>query len=379
MLVFCLTASASSGCAVQQLKADQDKIRTALLDLYTDQIMDNLIRLSKGWPIIQLDYTNATALVTVADTTSLSDSVASTASRVTTGSLTGTLTNGQTTGITQTMSATPSTVTAATTALTGVLASAWSAVSTHGVLNTVTGGATHSNSNQVAITAMPVTQDNSVYDAYLYFLSLKDKEGNIGLRITCEPPEDGTAIICRKVGKTYYWIPISFKEQFILLSLATTAQRGKVVVFDDYVTRVMKAVNKGESDRPDQKGKNYYNFEFVLEKAIPNKAGTILFDGQTIDYGPVNPKTGPSPPQIDTIRVTIKLADPSIAKEVKKGQGNLGATMPENLVLTIAANPEKVSINIPGWPSYVPSTPELINRVNLNLQQIQLQLNQQSH
>ncbi len=46
---------------------DQDKIRTALNALYGDQIIDNLIRAAKGLPFVQLDYTNATATVTVTE------------------------------------------------------------------------------------------------------------------------------------------------------------------------------------------------------------------------------------------------------------------------------------------------------------------------
>src|SRR5438046_1026750 len=53
-----------SGCAVYDLHRDQDQMRQALLDLYTDQIMDNLIRASNGMPIVQLDYSNATGTIT---------------------------------------------------------------------------------------------------------------------------------------------------------------------------------------------------------------------------------------------------------------------------------------------------------------------------
>src|SRR5436190_17301613 len=93
IIASCLCCLALSGCAVKQLNADHDKIRTALLDLYTNQIIDNLVRASHGLPIIQLDYTNATALVTVVDTESLSDSLATTATRATTTSLSTTTTN----------------------------------------------------------------------------------------------------------------------------------------------------------------------------------------------------------------------------------------------------------------------------------------------
>src|SRR5947207_11499819 len=83
LMVACLCWTVTgAGCATAELHADQDKIRCALLDLYTNQIIDNLIRASNGMPIIQLDYTNAQASITVKETGSLSDSVVTTRSTV---------------------------------------------------------------------------------------------------------------------------------------------------------------------------------------------------------------------------------------------------------------------------------------------------------
>src|SRR5437016_3956990 len=56
---------AQSGCGAHQLCHDQDKLRCCLLDLYTNQIMDNLVRAHNGLPIIQLDYSQITAAVTL--------------------------------------------------------------------------------------------------------------------------------------------------------------------------------------------------------------------------------------------------------------------------------------------------------------------------
>src|ERR1700724_3054963 len=43
---------ADSGCRSQQLARDEDHIRCAVLELQTNQIMDNLIRIRRGLPII---------------------------------------------------------------------------------------------------------------------------------------------------------------------------------------------------------------------------------------------------------------------------------------------------------------------------------------
>src|SRR5258708_623877 len=73
-----LCCNTSIGCVVPELRNDQDKIRSALLDLYTNQIIDNLIRASDGMPIIQLDYTNATGTVTLKETANAGDTSANT-------------------------------------------------------------------------------------------------------------------------------------------------------------------------------------------------------------------------------------------------------------------------------------------------------------
>ena len=57
MIVVGLLA-AIAGCRTEQLRYDQDQMRQAVLDLYTNQIMDNLIRAYCGMPMVQIDYTS---------------------------------------------------------------------------------------------------------------------------------------------------------------------------------------------------------------------------------------------------------------------------------------------------------------------------------
>src|SRR5262245_43917779 len=59
-----LVAVCGPGCRARQLQKDQDHMRCALLDLYTNQVMDNLVRAHNGMPIVQLDYSDVTATVT---------------------------------------------------------------------------------------------------------------------------------------------------------------------------------------------------------------------------------------------------------------------------------------------------------------------------
>src|SRR5262245_15823201 len=53
-----------SGCAAQRVHRDQNQIRDVLLDLYTDKLIDNLIRAYNGQPFIQVDYANLGSTVT---------------------------------------------------------------------------------------------------------------------------------------------------------------------------------------------------------------------------------------------------------------------------------------------------------------------------
>ncbi len=47
-----------SGCMATNLKVDNLTLRNALLDVYTDQVMDNLIRARTFQPFVQLAYRN---------------------------------------------------------------------------------------------------------------------------------------------------------------------------------------------------------------------------------------------------------------------------------------------------------------------------------
>src|SRR5205814_652289 len=167
---------AASGCAVAQAQRDQDQMRTALLDLYTNQVMDNLIRAYNRMPIIQLDYTQAQGMITVQTSASATDAFTTTSP----------IAN----------------------ALTSVL----------GLQNT----------NQITINAVPVTTSNEVYDAYLEFLSIPDS-----LIASPDRPPAGAAHIYRKCGCMYYWVPIDCRDKFFELALLSTAQRGHTLLTAD--------------------------------------------------------------------------------------------------------------------------------------------------
>src|ERR1700722_4780669 len=136
LVLVALCCLGTLGCVVEQLRNDQDKIRLTLLDLYTDQLIDNLIRASNGLPFIHLDYGTAQATVQSIDTTMDSDTYAKTIMNALT--------------------------TAATTSM----------MRTRMAVNTFMGSANHDNKEVVAVTATPLTTSVDAYNAYLQFLAL---------------------------------------------------------------------------------------------------------------------------------------------------------------------------------------------------------------
>jgi hypothetical protein len=235
----------TSGCAAHELCNDQDKIRCCLLDLYTNQIMDNLIRAENGMPFIQLDYTNAGATVTITENANLSgNQMATSTTLLTLGGRSSSATKMKT--MTQNSGATTgSMLSIVGTAM--VTFAANSLAATRSIVTSFGYGASAGNSNQVTMTATPVTNSNEVYDAYLEFLTLPGS-----LVKTCDPPPEGAAHICKKCGKEYYWVPVQYKTEFLRLSLITTAQRGKTLLTtEDYFSVTLKKVI---NERPGQFG-----------------------------------------------------------------------------------------------------------------------------
>jgi hypothetical protein len=313
-----------SGCAVRELCNDQDKIRHCLLHLYTNQIMDNLIRASQGLPIIQLDYSNATATITVRENASLNDALATTRSTVITKAMATTV------GITRT------------------------------TFNTLTGAVGGENTNQVAVTASPVTTINEVYDAYLGFLSLPGS-----LQASPSPPPKGVALITAQCGDTYYWVPIQFRKEFLGLALATTAQRGKPLLPPDeyFSVRMIEVV----SPKPLSKEKKAATIVVKFDMKVPNDVGRLEIR-QTDKQGKetvyrlfvteYDPADMPRPSETD--RLTLQF----IPERMPDGMNtpfDLNANLPLEVRLYLTSS----------RPIQSPTTPQLLDRVNFQLQQIQ--------
>ena len=228
-------AAALSGCAVHETHKDHDLIRTTLLDLYTNQIMDNLIRAENRLPIIQLDYTNAATQVTITNNIGGSDAQVTTASN-----------------------------------LFGLPAASLAATRT--VMTTLMGNASNMNSNQVSLTATPVTTMNDVYDAYLNYLK---KPGN--LIVSDNAPPEGVAHICRKFGHQYYYVPVESRDDFFQLALATTARRGTTVESTDPFFTVTLKDPVTNMENPDPGTGRVLIFNIDKQK-VPQDTGSLVLD-----------------------------------------------------------------------------------------------------
>jgi hypothetical protein len=317
LLLCCAGSLASAGCAVTELRSDQDKIRTALLDLYTNQIMDNLIRASNGLPIIQLDYTNATATVTVSETAGLNEGF--------------TATDVNTLAIL----AGPPVAIARTAA------------------NVLTGNAGATHSNQIALTATPVTTCNEVYDAYLEFLALPGS-------LQCAPtaPPEGTAHLCKKCGDLYYWVPVEYKKQFLGLALATTAQRKKglgLPPIEYYEAKLQEVTGPKPDGKPGPA-----TLTVRLDRKVPNDSGRLEFTIDKKTYSlyvaPYEPSASERPAETDTLVVNFDRR--GLPAKVKA---------PSDLEL-----PLDVRLYLRHYrPVVQPTTADLLNHVTFQLQQIQ--------
>lgn len=212
------------GCRAQQLQHDQDSIRVAVMDMYTNQIMDNLVRAHNGYPFVQMQYKSITG--TVGHDGSIGASMADVGSRLMNISLGG----GQT--------------------------------------------------NQLTVTANPVIDNDAVYLAYVDFV--RPEAGNF--YCTCEPPRCGAAHISVCCDDMYYWVPADKKHEFLRLSLATSvmSKGGGIKIPQTYTTTVNGLSDlKGSNDltvtkaAADNAGKKSYQLKVRFEDFIPASAGKL--------------------------------------------------------------------------------------------------------
>jgi hypothetical protein len=238
LAVLCLTAS--SGCLARQVATDGTSLRNILVDLYTEQAIDNLIRAHENRPFVQLTYTqvgvtdkdNAAAAVTGGEAAFTRD-------------LSSDLTKG-----------------------------AAGAVKKTAFAGKIPLGFSGQRDRILGFQADPVTDRNDIYEDYLAFardpalFQVSDHDPG------CE------AHIMRKCGHRWYWVPGYAGYEFLQLvqrtSFAPPPSAPAEVFWETGIVSVQPHF--------DAKGKRDENkFELTLLRPVPNDDGLMrvtLRDGR---------------------------------------------------------------------------------------------------
>lgn len=311
----------SIACRPHQLRNDQSQMRQALLDLYTEQIMDNLIRAHTGMPIVQLDYTN----------------------------MTGTISQNAAAAYSQDQ----------------VLANKRSLASRalRDFTNTVKVGLSGGETMGLTITANPVLNNNEVYNAYLEFLSKPER-----LQVTCEPPGPCEAHIVRQATlpgcdqKRYFWVPCEYRYDFLRLAMVTTVQRGQPLTTPEYFENTIVSL---QDDATDKK----YVLLFLKSK-LPNDNGTLSFtmDGEAFKLGfrrynlKLDDQQVPMGRKIDRIRLLVPIKDGKVIRtEMEDGTEVLSKLAPEDFKQKLIGQAVRIDLNY--FKPTLPTTEDLIQAI----------------
>jgi hypothetical protein len=211
------------GCQGARLVKEGQDSRNAILDLYTEQAMDNLVRARCNMPFVQLAYHN----VAVQDLDSASASV------------------NDTIGDTQAVSR----------GVAGVLVSSLRTVG-----NSLVMGGMKSRSKTLSYSAEPVTDKNDIYLDYLAFAH------NPGLLLeSANEPKCGFHIK-KQYNCKWYWVPEDAAPAFLDLVLKTSMMRGPDLLPSPYYDR--KIIDVFETELPG-------NFLVEFDQPIPSGDGIL--------------------------------------------------------------------------------------------------------
>lgn len=223
---------------------ESKNFRQALIDVYTDQAMDNLVRARCNMPFVQLAYRDL--LIQETDLASLQGSGGNTLGD----------TNGLTTG------------TSAALALGHSISSVWSI------------GGTAQRQGLMSLYATPVTDQNEIYDEYLAFA----RDENL-LKCSNKKP-DGPVHLMAKYSGRYFWIPCEAAPKFLDLVMKTTLQRGKETDEPAYYKMVIMNTIVWDTVPGKVKDAPTIYVDVFFDKSIRNgfgKAYISLKDGRNIE------------------------------------------------------------------------------------------------
>jgi hypothetical protein len=246
-----LSSSICLGCLGRQIAQDGKSLGQAILDMYTDQVMDNLVRARSNMPFVQLKYSQIQATDSVDLTaTGAVDQTIATAGGLVLDAVTRTLTNDY------------------------------------------KAAATGDQKRAMNFTADPITDQNDIYLKYLAFAN------NPSLFVVGDTKPSCPVHILRKCGHKFYWVPSEAGPAFLELALQTTFMRGKE---DGVVTLAAVAVKIVDVEHPDPIiGRDAINAVLLLDKSVPNGPATLIVDLESgrkvrMDIWPLRPQSGQKP------------------------------------------------------------------------------------
>ena len=288
VLIF-ITLPIFGGCYRAQMRNDGNQVRSSLIDMYTDQAMDNLVRAHQNLPFVQLDFHDL--LVQATD------------------QYTGTFTN------TQPFDASRSTTIAGTVSKT-LMRSVGSMFSF---------GGTAQRQDLLSFKADPVTNQDDIYVKYLTFAKNPEL-----FRVSDRKP-NGNVHLMRKFQGCYYYVPCEAAPIFLDLVLRTTLMRGPdAAPPTSYPVTLLSA---DETSKVDPSGADdSINANLHFDTKVPNGKGLLvvkLDDGRKVQLAvdlivlDANNKRVPEGSQTDTLQAQwspIRLGFTTLNLKNSKGQ-----------------------------------------------------------
>jgi len=233
-----------AGCGAKRLAHEHADMRQALLKLYEEQVLDNLIRAHNNRAIVQLDYSNVIGTLTE----SLGVETVGAAS-----SLDNSFAQKPASGGNEPLKSFP---------IDKVIGGSFSAK------------ASSSQALQMALTAQPAILTSEIYNAYLDYLR-KFPNCLVKQDPDKEPPSRDEVHCAQWFGEHYYYVPSSCGYEFFQLYLATTVQRDTTTVPTAFEFTIVF------SEEPVAEGSGYM-VPIRLSGRLPNDSGKLklVMDGK---------------------------------------------------------------------------------------------------
>jgi hypothetical protein len=252
-----------TGCAAKTYQLEQSSLRQAIIELYEEQLKDNLARAYEGLPFVHVTYKQMTGQVTIAVN----------------GQFTANETNPPAVGITK-------------------------------VLSFLLGAA---HSNQIQVISSPVTDNDSVYYAYTKFVT---NERYFGRATKGEKrTELDEAHFSWERGGFHYYVKKGARAAFLDLIVQTTVASKTIEVSKRLFRIVREAVEiTGQPGYPSVPDKKQHFLRLTLDEAVKNIDGTL-----TVEIEPNVERVFPLrlredlPPLEDTKQVVLFYSEKDVA------------------------------------------------------------------